>query len=233
VQDGHRPRWGADLSAGAGPFDLYGEAALRTDTDGPRWRRSSPPPAVPLGELVGWVPDPRHGVVPQVVAGGTLAVKYRDRDPLTLGVEYFYNGAGYDRPDVYPFLLLGAPRATAGGFVQQDPAAFRSFYLGKHYAAVNLYLPNPGSLTDTAIVATVLGNLSDRSYLARLDSTVLALTYLTVETFVAVHLGQRGGEFRLALPADIAALATSQAGGATFPTGAPLVDVGVALRVSL
>jgi hypothetical protein len=233
AQEGHRPRWGADLSAGVGPLDLYGEAALRTDTDGPRWRRNAPPPALPYGELLGWVRDDRQGVLPQLVAGGSWSVKYSDEDSLTVGAEYFYNGAGYDRPGVYPFLLLGAPAVTSAGVVQQDATAFRPFYLGKHYGAVNLYLPRPGSWNDTTIVATVLGNLSDKSYVARLDSSVLALTYLTVETFVAVHFGQRGGEFRMALPSDLAALASSESGGSTFPTGAPLLDVGIALRVSL
>ncbi|HVO21804.1 MAG TPA: hypothetical protein VMU15_21310 [Anaeromyxobacter sp.] len=241
AQDGHHPRWGVDLSAGVGPFDLYGEAALRTDTDGPLWRRSSPPlpPPAPYPELQNWVRDDRRGILPQIVAGGTWSVKYSDEDSLTVGAEYFYNGAGYDHPDVYPYLLTGAPvfpPPIVNGqpvLVQQDPTAFRPFYLGKHYAAVNLYLPKPGSWNDTTIVATVLGNLSDRSYVARIDSSVLALTYLTVETFVAVHFGRMGGEFRLALPADIAAQASAESGGSTFPTGAPIVDVGIALRVSL
>jgi hypothetical protein len=234
VQDGHYPRWGVDLSGGLGDFDLYGEAALRTGGDGPRWRRASTPPPGPLSEFVGWTPDDRRRLTPQLVAGGTWSWRYSDEDSLTVGAEYFYNDLGYDRPDVYPFLLAGAPTlGSAGAVVQQDPQAFRAFYLGRHYGALNLFLPKPGSWNDTTIVATVLGNLSDHSYVARLDSSVLALTYLTVETFVAVHFGQKGGEFRLTLPADAAALAQAQSGGASFPTGAPIVDVGISLRVSL
>jgi hypothetical protein len=238
AQDGHHPRYGVDLSAGVGDFDLYTEAAFRSGGDGPRWRQTGavvplPPPAPPT-ELQGWQQRDEHQLTPQVVVGGTWAFKYSDEDSLTVGAEYFYNSLGYDRRKVYPFLLLGAPALGASGtLVQQDPAAFQSFYLGKHYAAVNLYLPRPGRWNDTTVILTVLGNLSDRSYVARLDTSVLVLTYMTVETFVAGHFGQKGGEFRLALPSALAAQAASTSGESSFPRGAPIVDVGISLRVAL
>jgi len=226
-----------DLSAGIGDFDLYGEAALRAGGDGARWRQSgSGQPALFPPALQGWERAHSNELTPQVVAGGTWALKYSDEDSLTVGAEYFYNSLGYDRKDVYPYLLLGAPRpgsSLAEPLVQQDPGAFRSFYLGRHYAAVNLYLPQPGRWNDTTLIFTALGNLSDRSYVARLDASVLVLTYLTVETFIAGHFGEEGGEFRLAIPSDLAGQAASQAGSSTFPSGAPVVDVGISLRVAL
>jgi hypothetical protein len=238
AQDRHHPRYGVDLSAGVGDFDLYAEAAFRSGGDGPRWRRNGPPPQVPLSELIGWERDDSKKLTPQVVVGGTWALKYSDEDSLTVGAEYFYNSLGYDRKDVYPYLLVGAPTLGVSGTGQptltpQDPTAFRPFYLGQHYAAVNLYLPQPGRWNDTTLIATVLGNLSDRSYVARLDASVLVLTYMTVETFVAGHFGEKGGEFRLALPSALASQAASQSGGSTFPSGAPIVDVGLSLRVAL
>jgi hypothetical protein len=238
AQDGHHPRYGLDLSAGLGDFDIYSEAALRWGPDGEHWVREGPPPAGPLASLQGWVPESEGRLTPQVVVGATWAYKYSDEDSLTIGAEYFYNQLGYDDPSVYPFLLLGAPTCTStpcqpGDVVQQDPKAYQPFYVGKHYAAVNLTLPRPGSWNDSTLIFSVLGNLSDRSYVARLDASVLVLTYLTVETFVAGHFGQKGGEFRLAVPSDLAALAASQSRSSSFPTGAPLVDLGVALRVSL
>ncbi len=38
AQDGHRPRFGLDLSTGLWDLDVYAEAALRTSVDTPRWR---------------------------------------------------------------------------------------------------------------------------------------------------------------------------------------------------
>ncbi len=241
AQDGHLPRYGADLSAGVGDFDVYSEVALRTGGDAPHWIRggaAAPIPGVPP-QLLGWTAEPQARLTPQVVVGATWAYKYSDEDALSLGAEYFYNELGYADRSIYPFLLVGAPAFTTDGSghvtgaAQQDPTAYQPFYLGKHYAAVNLSLPRPGRWNDTTIILSAIGNLSDRSAIARLDVSVLALTYLTVETFVAGHLGQRGGEFRLALPPEFAALAAAQTGSATFPTGAPVVDVGVALRLSL
>lgn len=230
AQDGHHPRWGLDLSSGLGDLDLYGEAALRTGGDGPRWRRDGPTTTGPLASLTGWERDPRQRLTPQLVAGGSWSYKYSDEDALTVGAEYFYNSLGYDRSTVYPFLLLGAPQLDG---TQQDPAAFRSFYLGKHYAAASLTLPRPGSWNDLTVVLTTLANLSDRSYLTRLDCSVLVLTYLTVEVWAGVHYGQKGGELRLALPTDLANLVKAAYGTSTYPTGAPVVDVGLALRMAL
>jgi len=240
AQQGHRPRYGVDLSAGIGDFDVYSEVALRTGGDAPHWIRGDTgpvPPGLPAS-LTGWVPEASTQLTPQVVAGASWAFKYSDEDSLALGAEYFYNDLGYADPSVYPFLLTGAPLFTTDngqvtGVHQQDPTAYRPFYLGKHYAALNLSLPRPGRWNDTTIIVSWIGNLSDHSSVARLDVSVLALTYLTVETFVAGHFGQKGGEFRLALPADLAPFAASATGSASFPTGAPVVDLGVALRVSL
>jgi hypothetical protein len=229
AQDGHHARYGLDLSGGLLDVDLYGEAALRTGGDGPRFRREAAPSG-PTPSLSGWAPDTRERLTPQLVAGGSWSHKYTDEDTFTVSAEYFYNSLGYDHPSVYPYLLLGAPRPDGS---PQDPEAFRSFYLGRHYAALSVTFPKPGSWNDTTLSLTTLGNLSDRSYVARLDCSVLALTYLTVETYVDLHFGNKGGEFRLALPADLAALVEQAYGTQSFPTGAPLVDVGIGLRLSL
>ncbi len=176
---------------------------------------------------------------PHAAGGGgrDLAFKYSDEDSATVGAEYFYNDLGYDDRRIYPFLLAGAPRdrhrlERPAHHRPADPQAFQPFYLGKHYAALNLVLPQPGSWNDTTIILSGIGNLSDRSYVARLDASVLVLTYLTVETFVAVHFGQKGGEFRLAIGRENAAAAEAVT-GQSFPAGAPIVDVGIALRVAL
>jgi hypothetical protein len=237
AQDGHHPRWGLDLSGGLGDLDLYGEAALRTGGDGPRWRRDGAGGSGPYAPLLGWERDPRERLTPQLVGGATWSFKYSDEDSFTVGAEYFYNSLGYDRATVYPFLLLGAPAiepgATPPTVAQQDPSAYRAFYLGRHYAALSLTVPRPGNWNDLTVVLTTLANLSDQSYLTRLDCSVLALTYLTVEAWAGVHYGRKGGEFRLALPDALASQVKAAYGTSTFPTGAPVVDVGIALRMAL
>ena len=155
---------------------------------------------------------------PQAVAGLRWGHKYNDEDHLEAGVEYFYNHTGYTDSSIYPWLLLNN--------------AFVPFYVGKHYLGVYLQLPSPGSWNDTTFILSTLGNLSDSSYVTRLDHSVMLLTYLRLETFVAVHYGARGGEFRLGLSIPSQDLG----GGVVTPAitvGTPQVDVGVALRVSL
>ena len=130
----------------------------------------------------------------------------------------FWNRNGYDSPRIYPWLLL-----------QND---FVPFYVGRWYAGAYLYLPSPGSWDRTSFTTSVLANLSDGSLIARLDVSQVVLTYLRFEAFVAGHAGTEGGEFRFGL--DIPP--QNLGGGATTPqihVGAPLFDVGVALRVAL
>ncbi|WP_242393975.1 hypothetical protein [Anaeromyxobacter oryzisoli] len=234
VQDGRRPRFGADVSAGVWDLDLYAEAALRTGVDGSRWV-AGPSSAA---DVFGYVRRDPEGFVPQVTVGGTWSWKYSDEDAATFGAEYFYNDAGYDGPAVYPFLLAGAPLVdvtdpAAPKVSQRAPGAFTPYYLGRHYAGAYASLPSPGSWNDHTFTLSVLGNLSDRSFIARLDHAVLALTYLRVESFVAGHLGRRGGEFRFAF--DLPPGAAQALGVAPDPRlgKAPVIDLGVALRVSL
>jgi hypothetical protein len=240
VQEGHHARYGVDLSSGLGPLDVYAEAALRHGGDGSHWVQGGPThpcnppnPCVPPS-LDGWQAVPTTGLTPQIVVGASFAANYSDEDAVTVGAEYFYNDLGYSDPAVYPFLLLGAPAVSpTGALVAQDPTSFQPFYLGKHYAGVYVSLPKPGSWNDTTFTLSVLGNLSDRTYIARLDHSVLVLTYLTIETYLAGHFGPKGGEFRFALPSDVATLFPSTGSGAYVPLGAPVVDAGIALRMSL
>jgi hypothetical protein len=175
------------------------------------------------------VRDDPEGLVPRVVLGGSYGVKYSDEDTLFLGAEWFWQEGGYDDPAIYPFLLAGAPAVVPGSappeIVQQDPFAFRPFYLGRQYAGAFASLPSPGRWNDTTFTLSVLGNLSDRSFVARLDHSVLALTYLRVETYLAASLGHEGGELRLGFETEPPLPAFS------FP--APVLQAGVAIRVAL
>jgi hypothetical protein len=95
-------------------------------------------------------------------------------------------------------------------------------------------LPSPGRWNDTSFTLSVLGNVSDRSFVARLDHSLLALTYLRVETFVAGSFGTKGGEFRLGFDVDRSDLTGDPADTGSFLSfPAPVLQAGVALRVTL
>ena len=231
---GAAPRYGLDVSAGVWDLDLYGEVALGGAR--PRWRvRDAAAPVLAETGQGQYELQPESGASPRVVLGGSLSEKYSDEDAVTFGVEWFWQQSGYTDPSEYAFLASGAPACAtptcppfpSAVLYRQDPSAFTSFYLGRQYAAAFASLPNPGSWNDTTFTLSVLGNLSDRSFIARLDHSVLVLTYLRVETFAAVHMGHAGGEFRLDLATPFLAVP------AGIVTQKPLLDLGVALRVSL
>ena len=233
AQQGHRPRFGVDVSAGIWDFDVYAEAAIRSQVDTPRWCAT---PAIPL--FAGYGRCDPYGFIPQVVAGASYSVKYSDEDAVTFGAEYFYDDSGYNGPQIYPVLLgvaqlapdptiLGATNPVFG-----QPNPFTPFYLGRHYAGAYVSLPNPGSWNNTTFTLSVLGDLSDKSFIARLDHSVLVNTYLRIETFVAGHFGVKEGEFRLGFNVPPQQIAP---GTITPPLSIPpiILDAGISLRVSL
>ena len=209
---GHRPRFAVDASAGFLDFDVYGEAALKTGSELPLYRAipGVPAEADPAARFEKYEPS---GLTPQVLGGVRWQHKYSDEDSIELGAEYFWNQVGYEDPAIYPWLIANA--------------AFSPFYLGRHYVGVYAYLPNPGPWNQTTFILTTLANLSDRSFVTRLDYSVLLLTYLRFEAYGQVHYGQAAGEFRLAIPAQ------TLGGVQVSALGAQLFDAGVALRVSL
>lgn len=231
AQRGHHPKVGLDASFALWDLDLTAELALTRGRDAPAWRATGADPGTPAG----WERTTFTRITPQVVLGVAWSWKYSDEDFLTLGAEYFYNDAGYDDAHVYPVLLaspyahlldLTPPRAY-------DPrAAFTPFYLGRHYAGASLTLPGPGRWNDTTFTLSALANVSDGSGLVRLDHAVLLNTYLTLETYLAGHLGKEGGEFRFGLTVPPQALVGGlESPPLVLPT--PVVDAGVALRVKL
>ncbi|HET7754594.1 MAG TPA: hypothetical protein VFK85_11855 [Anaeromyxobacteraceae bacterium] len=215
VQKGRPARFGLDVSAGIWELDVYGELALRTETERRHWREVNP--SLPL--LGGrFAADDPSGLDAAATAGASWSWKYSDEDVLTLGGEYAWERNGYDDRALYPWLLF-----------QGD---FTPFRLGRHYAGVFATMPAPGSWNDTTFTLSTLGNLSDSSFVSRLDWSVLVLTYLRVEAFGAVHYGASGGEFRFAVDVPPLAIGNGQFTPAVR-IGAPTVDFGAALRVSL
>lgn len=228
VQNGHHPRFGVDVSAGVWELDVYAEAALRNGVDTPRWREVNPA-AASFTDRYRQV-DPT-GFTPQLVLGASWSHSYSDEDAFTVGGEYYYDRTGYTDARIYPALLVvPTVGSVTGNAAMATEQPFSAFYLGRHYAGAYLSLPKPGSWNNTTFTLSALGNLSDRSYIVRLDHSVLVVTYLRVETFAAAHLGSRGGEFRLGfdLPPSYVVF-----GSPAVSYAPPVLDLGIALRVSL
>ena len=230
VRRGHKPKLAADISTGIWNLDFYGEVALRFASEIDHLQRicGSDPSAASLGtydptssvpqaaQVFGpyyqslFAPVRGSGVKPQATGGVSYSFQYADKDVFTLGAEYFYNGLGYNNTAAYGAIaILPYVEPVA------EPATF--FYLGRHYAAVYATAPAPYSWDNTTFTLSTLSNLSDRSGITRLDYSLILLTHLRFEAFAAVHWGNQGGEFRIKFG----------------PTSAPLLDLGVGLRVSI
>ncbi|HEX8702223.1 MAG TPA: hypothetical protein VF815_25550 [Myxococcaceae bacterium] len=227
LQRGRKPRFGFDLSSSLGPLDVYAEAALRKGWDTPLYRlpqgisfeefiaRLEGIPINSLADLRNLPVDSYspEGFTPQVSGGFTYTFAYNENDTATIGFEYFYNSVGYNNPIAYPYLIA--------------QGAFQPFYVGRHYGAFYALLTAPGSWDRTSIILSNLGNLSDRSFTSRLDVLHRALSYLSIELYVAASYGTKGGEFRFAL--DYPPFVVNDK--ALVP--APTVQMGAGLRINL
>jgi hypothetical protein len=206
-----------DASFGLWELDFYGEASLGRGTpDGrPQWRMLAPPDFQAVPPATGQYESYQPGFSPQVTAGVSWTWKYSDEDTLTLGAEYFYNSLGYSDPAIYPWLIFNLD--------------YNPFYTGRNQLGAYLLLPRPGRWNDTTFILSTLANLSDRTFITRLDYSVLLLTYLRLEAFAAFHYGQEGGVFRFALA--LPAWPPYTTAPVSYPP--PVADFGVALRLTL
>ena len=225
AQRNRKARVGADLTMSLGDFDFYGEVAVKDGLDTPTQRTVNVDSQVSVPDLgpcvagatcvtvstpVTFAVDPRSTPVVQAAGGLSYSFNIEGNKSLSLGAEYFYNSASYDRSEYLNLLLVGG---------------FQPFYVGKHYLALSATWLD--TTAKTTWVLSGIGNLSDGTYIARLDFVVVVLRYLTVESYVAGHFGRSGGELRLAFPQQ-----TVQ--GQTFgPLNAPILDVGVGLRLAI
>ncbi|MCP3163895.1 hypothetical protein [Myxococcus qinghaiensis] len=218
AQRGRKPRFGLDFSSALGPIDVYGELGIKKGTERPLYRI---PEGTTFEEILqdtslveAYVPS---GLTPQVTTGANYSFAYGDSDIAVLGVEYFYNSTGYTSSFGYPYLIA-----------QQ---AFQPLYLGRHYGAAYLFLDRPGSLERTSFNFFTLSNLSDKSYISRINVTHRALSYLTVEGYGAVHYGHKGGEFRLGFSVPDTVINGQPVQG--FKLAAPTFELGAGLRISI
>jgi len=224
----HRPRLGADLSFGLWELDFYGDAGFRWGEDFcvvyptmgmPPVNGGGACPAAGTPSMDPAVMDlanmyavrPLSGFKVQAVGGVTWQHKYNDNDLFTVGGEYFYNQPGYSDASIYPGLLINSNYTPQLNF----------FYTGRHYASLFASFPAPYSWNLSTFTLSTLGNLTDQSFVTRLDYSLTLLTHISFETFVAVHYGHAGGEFRLGF--DLAGIHRDPS----------LLDLGVALRMKM
>jgi hypothetical protein len=254
LKNGRKPRFGVDLSRGIWELDVYGDLGIRSGQDFNVVQKVTDPngavpclpgPGIPDGATLNSIAAqyavvPLSGVKVQAVGGANWSHKYNDNDMFTVGAEYFYNQPGYSDPNLYPGLL----------FNQSGTPMLNFFYTGRHYGAIFASFPAPYSWNLSTFTLSTLSNLSDQSYVSRLDYSYTLLTHITLEAFVAVHYGTSAGEFRLGfqIPAQYlpAQPGATQQGPAGAPPGAvpcnvipgfsrdpQLLDLGVALRLKI
>ncbi|HVZ75189.1 MAG TPA: hypothetical protein VHJ20_22570 [Polyangia bacterium] len=248
LKDGQRPRFGVDLSTGIWELDVYADVGLRFGDDFTVVQRvplAEQPTAYPCNNVAGATTQSLSsqyelaklsGFKTQAVGGVNWSHKYNDNDMFTLGAEYFYNQPGYSDTSLYPGLLFN----TSG----QPQLNF--FYTGRHYGAVFASFPAPYSWNLTTFTFSTLANLTDQSYISRVDYSYTLLTHISLEAFVGVHYGSSGGEFRLGFDDPQYSTTASTTGPAGAPPAADvpcnttpfhrdpsLLDLGVALRVKI
>lgn len=212
VRDGTPQRLGADVSSALGPFDVHVEGAVTHLLETPFYRGTFDPENSIFPEEF----SRRDDWIGQIAGGADIQIRYNDEDSVILGAEYFYNDAGYDDPDLYPWLLLN------GTFVP--------FYTAQHYGSVFALLQGPGQWDQTRFLATVIGNLSDNSYVGRLDYGVRFLNYIDLSVFTTWHFGSQG-EFHFEVDYDAIPGVPGLENGLKIP--APLVEAGVWLSLSI
>lgn len=178
---GRGPRYGLDVSGALGPLDLHAEVALRRTPDLPLWRERSG--ATPETEYAArYEPHAPDEFQLSGTAGVSWTYALSEQQSFSVTVEGYHNAAGYSDPAILPWL--------------QAQGSYQPFYAGQWYAAALANYSYQDFLDAFAVTGALLGNLSDRSFLARADLSVRVLRDLFIEVFAAVPFGTRGGEFR-------------------------------------
>ncbi len=232
-------RYGIDVSSAVGPIDLYAEAAFRDARDFVLFRYPSDLNAdnfiSKLGDIEAYRPK---GVMVQVSGGASWQFNYTDKNFGILGVEYFYNPAGYDTPTGYQVKTF-APALLSQTL---DPSQSVALYQGKHNLAVTLAAPGIPGFDWITISLSNIVIINDPSALTRVDVIFRVLNFLSVQAFASVFYGQTGGQLRFSLSTKTIGEITSitpeaQRDAVTTSLGSlrypPMLQAGVLLRLSI
>ncbi|MCY1075525.1 hypothetical protein [Archangium lansingense] len=183
-QQGRRPRYGLGWSVGVGPLDFNTEVALVRDSLARTW------------QLTGAGISERPYLGPQLLASGGVETTFRLGDVYRANVrlEGFYNALGYeDRP------LLTWVHSTGD---------YRPLFFGRTYGLIQVRVDRR-SQAEPGIGLSVMSNLSDRSYLARVDGGIGVLRDVNVQAYLEMPFGERGSEFLFEPDSTVAELPSS------------------------
>jgi len=206
-------RYGLDLSSGLWRLDVRAEAAALYGVTDPSYEGELDLDTFTFPDEV----DRSEEWILQAVAGADVEIGVGDEDSVFLGVEGFFNHAGYEDAALYPALFMAGTYAP--------------FYVGRYYLAGYAMLMGPGRgrWDDASFTASWIGNLSDNSHVARLDVGALALTYLSLNAYGAYHFGATG-ELNYALEIPPVPFVEGLEEGLIIP--APVAEVGLGARVA-
>lgn len=210
-QQGRRPRYGLDWSMGLGPFDLNAEVALVRDAPQRLWERTEQ----------GFVQRAFDG--PKVLASGGAMATFRVSDTLQsiVRLEGFYNALGYDERSMLTWL-----------YFNENGKDYRPLFLGRVYGLAQLTFTRR-SVHEPSLIFTTLMNVSDPSYLGRVDFRIALLRDVTAGAFLQMPLGPRGGEFRFVPDPAVTALVPRQT-DVEFPVpGLQLFRFGLNIRIRM
>jgi hypothetical protein len=215
ARGGAPPTFGADFSAPAGRFDIYAEAALFGAATGPQYELTGTPTAGESISSLYTTANPRGPFV-QTSGGVKYDFAWMANRQATAGAEYFYNQLGYTKGAIYPILIF--------------TGNYQPFYTGRHYGALYVTGEGPDQFKHTSYTFSTIGNLSDGSFISRVDFSWRFLTYLTFEAYADEHYGTKGGEFNFELHTPALTNGGAPVPAINVPT--TLYDVGLGLRLS-
>jgi hypothetical protein len=167
-------RLGADLSMGVWLFDIRAEAAVLHGTGLSRWSGDFDIETLTFPEEE----DLSEAWIPQAVVGLEIPIKYSSEDSINLGVEYFYNGLGYQDASLLPYLFFN------GGY--------KPLYFGQHYGAAYLALLGPGNWDESRFIVSAIGNLSDKTWTLRGSASAPLRTWVDIEIYGQYYGGEQG-----------------------------------------
>ena len=211
---------GGRLSTGIWDLDFYGEVALRYGSEidrvvvdaatsvARRWSHAGCRRRAPATRSTA-----TSGLKPQVVGRRHLpAAVQRQRRVRPWAPSTSTTRSATPRPRLPGPVCPGSPRWSS-----RRPSSTWAATTGRCSSAS--LRPTPG--TYTTFTLSTLGNLSDRSFITRLDYSLQLLTHLRFEAFVAVHYGTREGEFRFGVT-------NFQVAGRDYSIPPMILDLGLA-----